>query len=124
MPMWWLSFRGGTVVIVTAASLAHARLLAAIEFDHASHFVEGYPIDPDLVELIPDHSVGRMLSPLESRELIKLLKYGPSRLVAQTGPVDPIDSIKPDFEKQPAAPSVRRAPEGYSRHRARTAREE
>jgi hypothetical protein len=26
--MWWLSFRGGTVVIVTAASLAHARVLA------------------------------------------------------------------------------------------------
>jgi hypothetical protein len=44
--------------------------------------------DPGLVELIPDHSVGRMLSPLESRELIKLLKYGQSRPVDQTGPVD------------------------------------
>jgi hypothetical protein len=121
--MWWPSFRGGDVVIVTAASLAHARPLAAIEFGHASHFVEGYPISPDLVELIPDHSVGRMLSPLESRELIKLLKYGQSRPVDQTGPVDPIDSIRPDFDKQPAAPSVRRAPEGYSR-RARNARKE
>jgi hypothetical protein len=77
--MWWLSFRGGEVVIVKAASLAHARLLAAIAFGHASHFVEGYPISPDLVELIPDHSVGRIISPLECRELIKLLKYGSPR---------------------------------------------
>jgi hypothetical protein len=46
--MWWLSFRGGDVVIVTAASLAHARLLAAIAFGHASHFVEGYAIVPTL----------------------------------------------------------------------------
>jgi hypothetical protein len=69
--MWWLSFRGGGVVILTAASLAHARLLAAIEFGYASHFVEGYPISPDLVELIPGHSVGRMLSPLESRECVR-----------------------------------------------------
>jgi hypothetical protein len=111
--MWWLSFRGGGVVIVTAASLAHARLLAAIEFGHASHFVEGYPIGPDLVELIPDHSVGRVLSPLESRELIKLLKYGPPRPVAQA-----------NSEKRPAAPSVRRLPEGNARHRARNTRKE
>jgi hypothetical protein len=121
-PMWWLSFRGGSVVIVTAASLVHARLLAAIEFDHASHFVEGYPIDPDLEELIPVHSVGRMLSPLESRDLIKLLKYGTGP-VAQKGSVDSIDSVRPDFDKRPPAPSVR-APEGYSWHRARSARKE
>jgi hypothetical protein len=122
--MWWLSFRGGDVVIVTAASLAHARLLAAIEFDHASHFVEGYPIDPNLVELIPDHSVGRMLSPLEARELIKLLKYGPPRPVAQASPVDLVDSRRSDSEKRPAAPSVRRLPEGNARHRARNTRKE
>jgi hypothetical protein len=101
------------VVIVTAASLVHARLLAAIEFDHASHFVEGYPIDPDLEELIPVHSVGRMLSPLEFRDLIKLLKYGTGP-VAQKGSVD-----SPDFDNRPPAPSVR-APEGYSWHRARS----
>jgi hypothetical protein len=124
--MWWLSFRGSTVVIVTVASLAHARLLAAIEFDHASHFVDGYPIDPDVVELIPDPRPFRRTDalPLEFRELIKLPKYGPSRPVAQTGPVDLIVSIRPDFDKQPAAASVRRAPEGYSRHRARNARKE
>jgi hypothetical protein len=39
-------------------------------------------------------------------------------------PVDLIDSIKPDFEKRPAAPSVRRAPEGYARHRARNTQKE
>ena len=110
--MWWLSLRGG-VVIMKAASLAHARLLAAIEFGHASHFVEGYPISPDLVELIPDHSVGRMLSPLEARELIKLLKYGPPRTVAQTSPVDLVKRLRPDLETRPAAQG-RRAPEGYA----------
>jgi hypothetical protein len=76
-PMWWLSFREGHVVIVTAASLAHARLLAAIAFCHASHFVEGYPISPDLVELIPDHSVGRIISPLG----------GPAQ-IGEMGPAD------------------------------------
>jgi hypothetical protein len=121
--MWWLSFRGG-VVILTAASLAHARLLAAIEFGYASHFVEGYPISPDLVELIPGHSVGRMLSPLESRELIKLLKYGPPRPVAQASPVDLVDSRRSDSEKRPAAPSVRLLPEGNARRRARNTRKE
>jgi hypothetical protein len=28
--MWWLSFLGGDVAIMEAASLAHARLLAAM----------------------------------------------------------------------------------------------
>jgi hypothetical protein len=28
--MWWLSFHGGGVVIVEAASLVHARLLAVV----------------------------------------------------------------------------------------------
>jgi hypothetical protein len=43
---------------------------------------------------------------------------------AQTSPVDLSDSLKPDFEKRPAAPSVRRLPEGYARHRAKNKREE
>jgi len=39
---------------------------------------------------------------------------------AQTSPVDLIDT---DVEKRPAAPSVRRLPEGYVRHRANTRNE-
>ena len=84
--MWWLSFPEG-VVIIEAASLAHARLLAAqCAFNRASQFVEGYPINPDLAALIPNHSIGRMLSPLEARELIKLLKYGPRKYVSKSRP--------------------------------------
>jgi hypothetical protein len=39
---------------------------------------------------------------------------------AQTSPVDLVNT---DFEKRPAAPSVRRLPEGYVRHRANTRNE-
>jgi hypothetical protein len=39
---------------------------------------------------------------------------------AQTSPVDLVDT---DFEKRPVAPSVRRLPEGYVRHRANTRNE-
>jgi hypothetical protein len=84
--MWWLSFRGGAVII-EAASLVHARLLAAqCKFSRASDYVEGYCIDPDRAALIPNHSIGRMLSSVEVRELVKLLKYGPQRHVAKPNP--------------------------------------
>jgi hypothetical protein len=84
--MWWLSFPEG-VVIIEAASLAHARLLAAqCAFSRASQFVEGYPINPDLVALVPGNSIGRMLSPLEVREVIKLLKYGPQKYAPKSRP--------------------------------------
>ena len=46
--------------------------------------VEGYPISPDLAALVPGHSIGRMLSSVEARELVKLLKYGPQKLVANS----------------------------------------
>jgi hypothetical protein len=81
--MWWLSFLDGGVVIMEAASLAHARLLAALnELGRVSHFAEGYPINADLVALIPDDSIGRMLAPVEARELFKVLKYGPQKYVS------------------------------------------
>jgi hypothetical protein len=37
--MWWLTFFGGDAVIIEAASLAHARLLAAA-LGRASHFAK------------------------------------------------------------------------------------
>ena len=81
--MWWLSFRGGDVVIMEAASLAHARLLAALnELGRVSQFVEGYSINPDLAALIPDDSIGQMLTPVEARQLLKLMKYGQQKYVA------------------------------------------
>ena len=79
--MWWLSFLGGDVVIVKAASLAHARLLAALnELGKVSHFAEGHSISPELAALIPDNFLRRTLSPTETRQLLKLLE--PRKYVA------------------------------------------
>jgi hypothetical protein len=76
--MWWLSFRHGGVVVIKASSLVHARLLAAQNgLGRASHFVEGYFIDPGRMTPIPDEFVGRMLSPIEARQLEERLKREP-----------------------------------------------
>jgi hypothetical protein len=78
--MWWLSFVGGGGVIVEAVSLAQARLLAVAKgLGRASKFAEGHSIKPNLSELIPDGSVGRILTPVEARRLLKLMKYGPQK---------------------------------------------
>ena len=82
--MWWLSFRGGGVVVIKASSLVHARLLAARNgLGRASHFVEGYFIDAARMMSIPDEYVGRMLSPIEARQLGELLKQEPRESVTE-----------------------------------------
>jgi hypothetical protein len=74
MWLWWLSFFDGVVVIIEASSLAHARTIAALhELGRVSHFAEGHFIDPDRAALIPDNSIGRMLSLIEVRKLRDLL---------------------------------------------------
>jgi hypothetical protein len=45
----------------------------------ASQFVEGYPINAQLAVRVPDHSVGRVLTPEEARRLLKIIKYGPRK---------------------------------------------
>jgi hypothetical protein len=83
--MWWLSFHGGDVVIIEAASLAHARLLAALnKLGRASHFAEGHPVSSELAALIPDNFLRRILSPTETRQLLKLLE--PRKYVAPPSP--------------------------------------
>ena len=68
--MWWLSFFDGGVVLIEASSLVHARTIAALhELGRVSHFAEGHFIDPDRAALIPDNSIGRMLSPNRSPEI-------------------------------------------------------
>jgi hypothetical protein len=60
-----------------ASSLAHARLLAAShDLGRISQFDQGYSVNGQLAERIPDNSIGRMLSPLEVRKILKVLKYG------------------------------------------------
>ncbi len=76
--MWWLSFRDGGVVVISASSLAHARLLAAANgLGRASHFVEGNFIDTERLPPIPSDFVGRMLSPIEARQLEDMLNRKP-----------------------------------------------
>jgi hypothetical protein len=78
--MWWLSFVGGGGVIMEAVSLTQARLLAAANgLGRASQFAEGHSIKPNLAELIPGGSIGRILTPVEARQLLKLMKYGPQK---------------------------------------------
>jgi hypothetical protein len=72
--MWWLSFRDGGVVIISAKSLAHARLLAAANgLGRASDFVDGNLIDTQRVPPIPQEFIGRMLSPIDARQLLEIL---------------------------------------------------
>ncbi len=72
--MWWLSFSDGSVVILSASSLTHARLLAAAKgLGRASHFIEGNRIDTERLPPIPGEFVGRMLSPVDARQLLEIL---------------------------------------------------
>jgi hypothetical protein len=77
MNLWWLAYSGEGAVIIEGKSLAHARLLAAAhELGRASQFLTGYPIDPELVQLIPAGFISRTIPPDEARELLILLKNG------------------------------------------------
>jgi hypothetical protein len=76
--MWWLAFRDGGVVIIGASSLAHARLLAAGNgLGRASQFVEGKFIDAERLPPVPSEFVGRVLSPIEARQLLEMLSRKP-----------------------------------------------
>ena len=80
MTLWWLTFRGGSAVIVEGNSITHARVLAeANELGRASQFEHGYAIDPDLAEMIPDDFTWRKLSPKEAADILMMLKDGLSR---------------------------------------------
>jgi len=82
--MWWLSFRDGGVVIISASSLAHARLLAARNgLGRASHFVEGHFIDPERMAPVRPEHMGRMLSPIEARQLWELVSREPQNLATE-----------------------------------------
>jgi hypothetical protein len=84
--MWWLTFLGGSVVIMEAASLVHARLLATMrDLGHPSHCAEGHSISPELAALIPDEYIGRMLSPKEVGDLLNLVRVGTRKYVATSG---------------------------------------
>jgi len=61
--MWWVSFSDGTVLIIEASSLPHARLLARMDqIGRNSQFVNGHLLSPELAALIPDDFIGRLFS--------------------------------------------------------------
>ena len=73
--MWWLSFNDGSVVLIAASSLAHARLLAAAQgLGRVSRFVDGSPIDTKHLPPIPDEFIGKVLTPVQARKLVAALK--------------------------------------------------
>jgi hypothetical protein len=73
--MWWLQFAEGTAAIVPATSLAQARLIAVMDgLGRASALVEGYQVDADFLQLIPEDRIGKRLSKIEVDEVIERLK--------------------------------------------------
>jgi hypothetical protein len=78
--MWWLQFEEGNAAVVTAASLVQARLIAAGQgLGRASKFVEGYEIDAEFLQFVPDNLIGKELSNKEASEVLErrrvVMKY-------------------------------------------------
>ena len=75
MRLWWLSFKGGTAVILRAETLVHARLLAAADkVARAYLFDAGFQVDPEFKQMIPDELIGRTLSRNEVTDLQRWLR--------------------------------------------------
>jgi hypothetical protein len=75
MGLWWLSFKGGTTVIVRAETLVHGRVLAAAdEVARACLFDSGFRVDPEFEQIIPDDLIGRTLSRDQAADLQRRLR--------------------------------------------------
>jgi hypothetical protein len=86
--MWWLTFRDGSVVILQASSLLHARMLAVkYSLGRPAYFAEGHFIDPERAALIPHDDIRRMLSPPEARQVHDMLRDRRRRNGADTDDV-------------------------------------
>jgi hypothetical protein len=69
--------RGCNAAVVRAESLIQARLLAVADgIGRASHFDEGFAIDPACAGQIPPGLVGRQLSGDQAADLLTLLMIG------------------------------------------------
>jgi hypothetical protein len=63
--------------VVRAESLTHARPLAVTDgLGRASHFDEGFAIDPELAAQIPPSLIGRQLSGDDAADLLTTLMIG------------------------------------------------
>jgi hypothetical protein len=73
--LWCLTFKGGRIVIMRAETLVHARLLAAAnEGARAYLFDDGFLVDPEFEQMIPDELIGRTLSLEETTDLLTWLR--------------------------------------------------
>jgi hypothetical protein len=73
--MWWLQFEEGCAAVVPAESLAQARMIAIIDgLGRASALVQGYAVDADFLQLIPEDRIGKRLSKAEADEVLERLK--------------------------------------------------
>jgi hypothetical protein len=75
MGLWLLSFTGRcNAAVVRGESLIQARLLAVADgIGRASHFDEGFAIDPEQAGQIPPSLIGRQLSGDEAADLLTML---------------------------------------------------
>jgi hypothetical protein len=78
MGLWLLSFTGRcNAAVVKAETLIQARLLAVAEgIGRASHFDEGFAINPACAGQIPPSLIGRQLSGDEAADLLTMLRIG------------------------------------------------
>jgi hypothetical protein len=81
MGLWLLSFTGRcNAAIIRADTLIQARLLAAAEgVGRASHFDQGFAINPKCVGAIPPDLIGRHLSGDEAADLLTMLMISSPR---------------------------------------------
>jgi hypothetical protein len=75
IPLFWLDYRWGeeigSVVIIKSDSLIGARMNAlASRLDHGFTFVGGHALDAEQTALVPQHSIGRMLTLAEAERLL------------------------------------------------------
>jgi hypothetical protein len=87
MGLWLLSFMGRcNAAVVRGESLIQARLLAVADgIGRASHFDEGFAIDPEQAGQIPPSLIGRQLSGDEAADLLTMLMIAsPDRPIVAT----------------------------------------
>jgi hypothetical protein len=88
--------------VVKAESLIHARLFAVMGgLGRASHFDEGFAIDPELAAQIPSSLIGRPLSGDAAADLLTTLMIG-----SRQGPMVEADALAAFFGE--GAPEGRR----------------
>jgi len=84
MSLHWLTYQTADdrvfgVILLEAADLIDARLRAGRgKLDQGAKFAAGYELDDEQAALVPEGTLGRMLSPHEAHKLIDRFEHGAS----------------------------------------------